>query len=163
MKTILLPLKLDQHAISLFQYAEPIAADLDATLMILHVIAKQTYDNGTFAPSTPIHQKLVQEAKMILEHLSRKALCHGVRTRIRIVDGSVEATILESVKIHRPEMIIMGPAQGTSDGLVSRIMMKASAPVLAWQANSPAPIMLQKVEKVVLAPALMEEENLVAA
>lgn len=133
MKTILLPLDLNANMKNLFDYAEPIAAELNAQLLLLHVIKKQSYDNGTFSPHTDVHNRVSQESRIILEQLSRKAILRGIRTRIVIMDGDKAEAILATAQKSNVDMILLSSTNKAENQLSSKILAKADCPILNWQ------------------------------
>ena len=136
MKTILLPLNLDSNTMKLFEYALPMAVKLEATLVLLHVVRKQSYDNGTFAPDTGVHQRMVQEVRLILDQLSRRAISYGVRSKIIILDGNPVDTVLNTAKTHQVDMIILSHNEQNENSLSSRIQNLSSCPILTWQSDN---------------------------
>ncbi len=133
MKTILVPLTLDSQMLSVFEYAEPVAKEMDACLLLLHVVKKQSYDNGTFSPQTDVHQRVTQEARMILEHLARQAITHGIRTKIMITDGKPADSILSVAKSAKVNIILMGRPCGNKNCTSEMVLSTATCPVLTWR------------------------------
>ncbi len=153
MKTILLPLNIDANTMALFEYAQPIAAEMDASLLLLHVVRKQSYDNGTFAPDTDVHQRMVQEARMILEQLARKAITHGIRARVLVLDGHPSKAILDTAKKTKADMILLSRVCGKPDCTTEQVMDAATCPVLTMR-NEPHDTSPQgRVESLALAEA----------
>lgn len=137
MKTILVPLNIDANTMALFEYARPVAAEMEASLLLLHVVRKQSYDNGTFAPDTDVHQRMVQEARMILEHLARKAVTHGIRAKVMILDGDPSKTILDTAKKMKADMILLTRACGKVDCTTEQVMDAATCPVMTMRSDQP--------------------------
>jgi len=137
MKTILLPIRLSSNTLSLMRCAERMCSEMEASLLFLYIVPKQQYDNGTFAPNTEVHQRVVQEAKMILEQLSRKAITNGIRSRILVMDGSPADTILQVARQSRVSMVIL---EKSGHGEVAdRLIKQASCPILSWNEESGEP------------------------
>jgi len=133
MKTILLPLDLNSNTINLFNYAQPIAAEFNACLLLLHIIKKQSYDNGTFSPQTDVHSRVTQESRIILEQLSRKAITHGIRTKIIIKDGDPSEVILDTARKAGADMILVSRTNEKESQISLQVLSSASCPVLQWQ------------------------------
>jgi nucleotide-binding universal stress UspA family protein len=147
MKTILLPLDLNSNTINLFDYAEPIAAEFNACLLLLHVIKKQSYDNGTFSPHTDVHSRVSQESRIILEQLSRKAIMHGIRTKIIISDGNPSDVILDTARKSHADIILVSRTNEREHRLSTEILASAPCPVLHWQGpNQERPSVSKKSE-----------------
>ncbi len=147
MKTILLPLDLGSNTLSLFEYAEPLAKSMDATLLLLHVVRKQSYDNGTFSPKTDVHECVLQQSRMILEQLSQRAIRHGIRAKTMILDGDPAATILNTAKETRAEMIIVRSACGDAQCTSTKVLASASCPVLACHVNHAPPTIPTRAQR----------------
>jgi len=140
MKTILIPLDLGVHTLSLLDYTVPMAAQANATLLLFHVIRRQPYDNGTFEPKTEVHQRMKQEAEIILNQLSRQTLERGVRSRVLVQDGSCNPAeaIVQCAKNIRADMIVMPRARGSDSCTSEKVLQSAPCPVLAWTNGAPA-------------------------
>lgn len=135
MKTILIPLTLDSQMLSVFEYAEPIAKEMDASLLLLHVVKKQSYDNGTFSPKTDVYQRVTQEARMILEHLARQAIVHGIRAKVMVTDGTPADVILDTAKSIKADLILMGRPCSNQNCTSERVLSSALCPVLTWRGD----------------------------
>lgn len=129
-KTILLPLDLGVDTLALFEYAEPIAARMEAGLLLLHVIHKQSYDNGTFDSDTGVHQSIAREGRFILNQLSRQALTHGICARVLVVDGNPAEAILQTAKAHHVDLILLGQSCGGASRTSADVSASAPCPVL---------------------------------
>lgn len=130
MKSILLPLHLDATTLGVLDYAEPMAAEMGASLTLLHVLSKQSYDNGTFSPGTPVHEKVFHEAQIILEQFSRRAISHGIRVKTLILDGNPAQVILEMAKKTQASLIIMHSLSGKDGFSNEEVLDSAPCPVL---------------------------------
>ena len=138
MKTILLPIRLSSNTLSLLRCAERMCSEMEASLLFLYIVPKQNYDNGTFAPNTEVHQRVVQEAKVILEQLSRKAITNGIRSRIVVMDGSPADTILQVARQARASMVILEKTAWLHDEVAERLIKQATCPVLSWNEQTDA-------------------------
>jgi nucleotide-binding universal stress UspA family protein len=136
MKTILLPLDINSNTIQLFDYAEPIAAEFNACLLLLHIVKKQSYDNGTFSPHTDVHGRVTQESRIILEQLSRKAIIHGIRTKIVIADGNPSEVILDTARKAGADMILVSRTNPSEESISLEILAAAPCPILHWQGSN---------------------------
>jgi len=131
-KTILIPLDLGADTLALVNYAVPIAAQANATLLLLHVIRKQPYDNGTFSPETAVHQRMKQEAEIILEQFSRQTFSKGVRSKVLVQDGNPADTIVQCAKNRQADLIVMQRACGHETCTSEKVLQTAPCPVLTW-------------------------------
>ena len=136
MKTILLPIKLGNNTLGLFQNAQSIASEKNASLILLHVIRKQPYDNGTFSPDTDIHHQVVREAKMILEQLSRSAIRNGILARVMVVDGNPAEQIVNVAKKNRVDLILIDSPCGKHGCISEQVLTSSPCSVLTLSAES---------------------------
>jgi nucleotide-binding universal stress UspA family protein len=133
MKTILLPLQFDSNTISTLENAKPIAKEMDASLILLHVVSKQPYDNGTFSHGTDVLGQVRREAQLLLEQFSRQAFSQGIRTRTMVVEGNAAELILNTARQSNADMIVMG-RPGTSDPKTREtVLSSAPCPVLTLE------------------------------
>jgi nucleotide-binding universal stress UspA family protein len=136
-KAILLPLNLGPRTLGQFEEGLRFAKQMCAPLILLHVVRKQSYDNGTFSAGTEVHDRVVQEARMILEQLSRKAICSGITSKIMILDGNPAQVILETAQKTATQMILLGTSCNNERFISTRILEEAPCPVVTSQ-NHPA-------------------------
>ncbi len=158
MKTILLPIRLSANTLSLLECAERMCSEMQAGLVFLYVVPKQSYDNGTFAPKTDVHQRVVQEARVILEQLSRKAIIHGIRSRIVVMDGTPGEAILQVARQTRASMVVLEKDGWVQGNVVEKIIHQSPCPVLTWSESS-----TQVASKPVCLPAIPAHRHALAA
>jgi nucleotide-binding universal stress UspA family protein len=133
MKTILLPLNLDANTLALFKYAQPMAAKLNASLVLLHVVKTQSYDTRRISPKTEVHAQIAQEAKVVLEHMSRRALVDGIRSKVIVLSGDPAEVILNTARAGKVDMILLGGSRETK--VTSQILAEAPCAVLNVMGN----------------------------
>ena len=136
MKTILIPLDLGADTLALVNYAVPIAAQANATLLLLHVIRKQPYDNGTFSPETAVHQRMKQEAEINHETIARETLRHEILTKFLTYDGNPADAIIQCAKNRQADLIVMQRACGHETCTSEEVLRTAPCPVLTWMDTS---------------------------
>lgn len=117
----------------LLDYALEVARESAASLILLHVISKQPYDNGTFEPDTAIHQQLCHEANIILQQLSRHTIVHGIRSKVMVTSGTAAAKIIEIAKNLQASMIVLSRSCGQPGGTTENVLRSAHCPVLTWE------------------------------
>ena len=131
MKTILVPLALDSTTLPLLRYSEPIARDMGASLVLLHVVPKQAYDNGTFSPEAKVHESVVAQTRQVLERLSHRVMQSGIRNRVMILDGDPADTIVRTARDTRADIIVLSRACGEAHCTSARVLAEAPCPVLS--------------------------------
>lgn len=132
MKAILVPVNLRANTGPVMDFAVSVAAEQGASLLLLHVIRKQPYDNGTFEPDTAVHQQLCREARVILEQLSRQTIIRGIRSRIMVASGVPSDVIVRCARDIHAEMIAMECGCGDAACTTEQVMRIAPCPVMTW-------------------------------
>jgi hypothetical protein len=137
MRTILVPIDLGANTSPILDYAVSVAAQNGASLLLLHVIHKQPYDNGTFEPDTAVHRQLRHEAQVILEQLARQTIVRGIRSRVLVNSGVPADVIVRCARENRAEMIVMEPACDEATCTSRQVQQAAPCPILTWNSGSP--------------------------
>jgi hypothetical protein len=131
MKTFLLPLNLGPNTLPLFEFAKKVAMEAHASLLLLHVVHKQSYDNGTFSKGTKIHESVAHESQFILDQLSRDALSEGICTRVLILDGEPLTTISDTAEKYHVDSIILKISNDHHE-ISDQLLTEAPCPILTF-------------------------------
>lgn len=131
--TILVATDLEGNCSSALRYGQAIAARHRSSLVILYVIDPVGY---AFSPSDPQFPESDLEARWELKKIEEDIRSHGIAVHSVVESGVICERILQSIKDHHADLLILGTKAKTKAGrtalgtVARRLLARCSCPIL---------------------------------
>jgi nucleotide-binding universal stress UspA family protein len=147
---ILVPTDFSSNAHTALDYAARLAVDLDASLIIAHIISPADNSRGHFSETKAIEKNVVLELHELQMYLSQM---YGLKTTIKVGIGAIADEIVKLSMVHLMDLIVMAThgAGGLQKALfgsnTAEVITKSRVTVLAL----PPDVIYRKPERIVFA------------
>jgi nucleotide-binding universal stress UspA family protein len=163
MKKILVPCDFSRPAINAYRFALDVAAQAKGQVHLLHVVEFPVLHDSVLTPMLSFEEQLLDELKekgeSEFKKITRKYTAEGVRITTEVMFGPIQGIILDYVKDHAIDLIVMGShgASGLKELFVGsnaeKIVRSAPVPVLVLKDYYKGPI------KNIVFPNTLETEH----
>jgi nucleotide-binding universal stress UspA family protein len=154
-KTIAVATDLSEASSAALGYAQSIAQTYQSTLVLVHVIDPVAY---AFPEGAPKFLTANREAREELDRMEEEARGHGIQVHSVVESGVVCERILQSVRGHHADLLVLGTRGKTVAG---RVALGTIARQLLGKAN--CPIMTISPEAAAAAPWTGHCQHVLAA
>jgi len=133
LRTILVAIDLEEGSTAALRYAQAVASKHGSELVIVHVIDPVGY---AFTEGDPVLNTAGLEAQKELNKIEDDVRRRGISVRSVLQRGVICDSILDEVKTHRADLLVLGTSARTEVGRVAlgsvtrRLLVKCPCPIL---------------------------------